>query len=50
MVFLFILYYLFFVSIDLDTTGVVEGDHDPPQSMGDPNAEVSLIIKKYFNT
>jgi len=25
----------------LDTTGVVEGDNDAPQAMGDPNAEVT---------
>ena len=25
----------------MDTTGVVQGDNDPPQAMGDPNVEVT---------
>jgi hypothetical protein len=29
----------------LDTTGLVEGDHDPPQLMGDLNVEVLFFIK-----
>jgi hypothetical protein len=29
----------------LDTTGVVEGDHDTPQPMGDFNIEVLCFIK-----
>jgi len=27
--------------LELDTTGVIEGDNDSPQSMGDPNIEVT---------
>ncbi|CAF3904606.1 unnamed protein product [Rotaria sp. Silwood2] len=27
--------------LELDTTGVIEGDNDPPQSMGDPDIEVT---------
>ncbi len=29
-----------FIDIELDTTGVIEGDNDSPQPMGDPNIEV----------
>ena len=31
---------LIFIHIELDTTGVIEGDNDAPQPMGDPNIEV----------
>ncbi len=36
---------LILIHIELDTTGVVEGDNDPPQSMGDPNIEVYFLIE-----
>jgi hypothetical protein len=32
----------------LDTTGVVAGDNDAPQSMGDLNIEVLFFIKNCF--
>jgi hypothetical protein len=31
---------LTFIHVELDTTGVIEGDNDSPQSMGDSNIEV----------
>jgi hypothetical protein len=31
---------LIFIHIELDTTGVIEGDNDSPQPMGDLNIEV----------
>ncbi len=31
---------LIFIHVELDTTGVIEGDNDSPQSMGDLNIEV----------
>jgi hypothetical protein len=35
----------------LDTTGVIEGDNDSPQAMGDPNIEVYFVsqIKRRMN-
>ncbi len=35
---------LIFIHIELDTTGVIEGDNDAAQPMGDPNIEVSLTL------
>jgi hypothetical protein len=28
----------------LDTTGVIEGDNDPPQALGDLNVEVQFLL------
>ena len=32
------------ISLELDMTGVVEGDNDAPQVMGDPNIEVESFL------
>jgi len=34
-----------FIHIELDTTGVIEGDNDSPQAMGDPNIEVYFLLE-----
>ena len=36
---------LTFINIELDATDVIEGDNDSPQSMGDPNIEVNILLK-----
>ena len=33
--------YIFVIGIDLDNTGVIEPDNDPPQEMGDSSLEVN---------
>ncbi len=43
-IYLFLFHSFVFIDVELDKTGVIEGDNDPAQPMGDPNLEVYVIL------